>query len=116
MEVGKMRKLIIGIVLRVAIAATEASNGQAWVSNTFTNPTRDLRCTYYANRSVVTCMRANDRKQMAVYGYRGRGFQVYDWPDARARSTMLPRTSRSARTLTCPRCETACNALLAALG
>jgi hypothetical protein len=71
-------------------STASASNGRidhrglysrAWVSNTFTDPTRNLRCAYYANRAVVTCMRANDRKQVSVYSYGGRGFQVYDWPD-----------------------------------
>ena len=74
-----MKRLIIALVA-VGLLAVPAT-AQARTSNTFTNPARNLRCQYLPYQATVTCMRTNDRKQLSVNAYRGRGFQVFNWPD-----------------------------------
>ena len=63
-----MRKLLIISALLGALSAP--STATAWTSNTFTSPTRNLRCAFSPTVKVITCMRMNDRAAISADFYR----------------------------------------------
>jgi hypothetical protein len=84
-----MKKLtLIGIMVFILTSSASAEAG--WRSNVFVSPTRNIHCQYYPYGPnfargyagpTIACMTLNNRREVALRVYGGRGFEVYNWPD-----------------------------------
>jgi hypothetical protein len=66
--------------LAVAAAVTAFSilpaSSDAWTSNFWRSPTRNIACRYYPNLEVVTCQTDNDQFAVAVDRYGGKAYRT----------------------------------------
>ncbi len=76
-----MKSFITAILIALFCATPAWATSSEWSSNTFVTPSRNIRCQWYPYVGIVTCMRANDRRQLAVDTHSGRGYEVFTWPD-----------------------------------
>jgi hypothetical protein len=62
--------LALGAVILVA-------NANAWYSNVWRSPSRNIACRYYAQRYTVLCETENDAFAVAVGRYSGRAYRTH---------------------------------------